>query len=121
MIRILLKLAVVALLANATWHLFMVYAPHYRFKDSVRYAAQFRGDLSDEALKDKVLTLASQYDVPLGFEQVSVTHRGPQTVVDVSYVRRVELGPGLSRQWPLSSNVDVLTMSASNTPDLTPK
>jgi hypothetical protein len=33
MIRLLLKLVVAALLANATWHAFTVYAPHYRFKD----------------------------------------------------------------------------------------
>ena len=40
MIRTLLKLAVVALVANAAWHLFGAYSPHYKFKDAVQYAAQ---------------------------------------------------------------------------------
>ena len=119
MIRLLLKLVVVALLANATWHLFGVYAPHYRFKDSAQYAAQFRGDSSDEVLRDKVLALASQFDVPVTEDDVSVTHVGQHTTVTVSYVTSLELVPGLKRPWPLSFSVDVLTL---NTPkDSSPK
>jgi hypothetical protein len=121
MIRLLLKLAVVAVLANATWHLFLVYSPHYRFKDGVNYAAQYRGTLSDGELKDKVLALASQFEVPLTEDEVSVTHDGPHTVVQVSYVRGVEIVPGFARQWPLSFTVDVLTMGKEETPSLVPK
>ena len=117
MVRLLLKLAVVALVANATWHLFGVYAPHYRFKDGVQYAAQFRGDLSDDALREKVLSLASQFEVPVTADDVSVTHNGNHTFVQVSYVRQVELAPRLVRPWPLSFNVDVLTLNAPRGPD----
>ena len=113
MIRLLLKLIVVALLANATWHAFNVYAPHYRFKDGVQYAAQFRGDTSDEVLKDKILTLASQFEVPVTEDGVVVSHNGQQTSVKVSYVTSLELVPGMKRPWPLSFAVDVLTL---NTP-----
>jgi hypothetical protein len=120
MIRLLLKLVVAALLANATWHAFIVYAPHYRFKDGAQYAAQFRGDSSDEVLRDKILSLAAQFDVPVTEDNVSVSHVGQHTTVQVSYVTSIELVPGFKRPWPLSFGVDVLTL---NTPkaDSTPK
>ena len=50
MIRTLLKLACVALIANATWHMFGALSPHYKFKDGVEYAVQNGGVSSDEAL-----------------------------------------------------------------------
>ena len=34
MIRTLLKLALVALVANAGWHLFGAYSPNYKFEDA---------------------------------------------------------------------------------------
>jgi hypothetical protein len=108
MIRTLLKLVIVALLANATWHLFGAFAPHYRLTDAVRNASQFRGDATDDALQEKVVFLASQFDVPLGEEQVKVTHDDFHTTIDVSYVRPVELAPGFIRQWPFSFHVETL-------------
>ena len=111
MIKLILKLAVVALLANATWHLFTLYSPHYRFVDGVRYTAQFRGELSDEALKEKVLALAEQYDMPVTDEDVTVTHEGQHTFVKIAYTRQVELLPGMKRPWPMTVDVDVLTMA----------
>lgn len=120
MFRLLLKLIVVALLANATWHAFNVYAPHYRFKDGAQYAAQFRGDSSDEVLRDKILALAEQFEVPVTENEVSVSHVGQHTFVEVSYVTSIEVVPGFKRPWPLAFKVDVLTL---NTPkaDESPK
>jgi hypothetical protein len=117
MIRIILKLAVVALLANAMWHAFIVYAPFYRFKDATQYAAQFRGETSDDVLRDKILGLAAQFDVPVTEDEVAVSHDGQHTFVKVSYVGPIELMPGFKRQWPLSFSVDVLTL---NTPKDSP-
>ena len=113
MFRLLLKLILVAILANATWHAFNVYAPHYRFKDAAQYAAQFRGDSSDDLVRGKIMSLAGQYGLPVNEEDVSVTHTGQHTFVEVSYVTSVELLPGFKRPWPLSFKVDVYTL---NTP-----
>ena len=117
MIRLILKLAVVALLANATWHLFNLYSPHYRYVDSVRYAAQFRGAMSDDQLKEKVLSLAAQFDLPVTEDEVTATHDGQHTFVKVAYVQQVELAPGLTRQWPMTVDVDVLTMGDPKAPE----
>jgi len=112
MIRTVLKLVVVALAANAVWHLFGAYAPNYKLQDGIQYAALNRGALSDEALQDKILDLAAQFEVPLTANQLSVTHTSNHTIVDVSYVRPVELAPGFSYPWPFSMHIDVLSLTA---------
>jgi hypothetical protein len=112
MIRTLLKLVVVALVANAVWHLFGAYSPNYKFEDGIQYAAQNRGQLSDDALKDKILDLAGQFEVPVNANDVSVTHTDKHTLVDVSYVRPIELAPGFKYRWPFSMHVDVLSLNS---------
>ena len=107
MIRTLLKLACVALIANATWHVFGAVSPHYKFKDGVEYAVQNGGQSSDEALQEKILSLAAQFDVPVTEADVSIT-RSPdrRPIVDVAYVRRVDVAPGFTYPLPLSIHVD---------------
>jgi hypothetical protein len=111
MIRTLLKLAVVALVANAAWHVFGAFLPNYKLQDGVRYTAQHRGQMSDEALQERILDLATQFDVPLKEADVSVTHKDNQTLVDLSYVRTIELAPGFKYPWPFSIHVDVLSLT----------
>jgi len=112
MLRTLLKLAVVALVANAAWHLFGAYSPNYRLQDGIQYAAQNRGQLSDEALRDKIVEIAGQFDVPLNAGDVSIKQQGSHTLVDLSYVRPIELAPGFKYQWPFSIHVDVIRLSS---------
>ncbi len=112
MLRTLLKLAVVALVANAAWHLFGAYSPNYRYQDGVQYAAQNRGQMSDEALRDKIVDLAGQFDVPVTANDVSVSKQGTHTLVDISYVRRIELAPSFVYPWNFSIHVDVIDSSA---------
>ena len=117
MIRTILKLAIVALLANATWHLFNAFAPHYRLQDAVRNASQFRGDVTDDQLHEKVLYLASQFDVPIAYEDVTVAHDFGQTTIDVAYIRPIELAPRLVYKWPFTMHVQTLN-SRPPPPDL---
>ena len=113
------KLMLVALLANATWHAFGAYSPHLKFKDGVEYAAKYRGALSDDDLRDKILSIASQFDVPLVEANLSVTTPGfRHTIIDLSYVRPVSLAPVFIYQWPLSLHVDAYTVPLPSTEDL---
>ena len=106
--KTILKLVVVALVANAAWHLFGAYAPHYRLVDGAQTAAQFRGDLTDAGLRDKVLFLAGQLDVPVGEDDIKVTHDLAHTAIDISYNRTIELLPGFKRSWPFTAHVETL-------------
>ena len=63
MIKTVVKLAFVALLANATWHVFVVYLAHYRFKDSVTSTAQFGVEKTDSQLRERILELAERVAV----------------------------------------------------------
>ena len=112
MIRTLLKLALVALVANAGWHLFGAYSPNYKFEDAIQYAAQNRGSLSDEALQQRILEMAAEFEVPVTASDVTVSRRGNHTLVDVSYVRPVDLAPGFRYPWPFSFHVDIVTLGA---------
>lgn len=121
MIRICIKLAVAALVANATWHLFNVYSPHYQLKDGIRYASQYRGDLSDDGLREKILYLAGQLDVPLNESDVAIVHDLHQTTVDLKYERQVKLLPGYSRRWPMTMHVETLNAKVPVVDELLPK
>jgi putative aminopeptidase FrvX len=112
MFRTLLKLAVVALVANAAWHLFGAYSPNYKLQDGVQYAAQNRGQMSDDALRDKIVDIAGQFDVPLNAGDVSIKQQGTHILVDLSYVRPIELAPGFKYPWPFSIHVDVISLSS---------
>ena len=109
--KTLLKLALVALVANATWHVFQAYSAHYRFKDAVESTAQYRGNKTETDVRDRVLELASQYDVPVTRENLSVTIGEKHTIVETSYARPVDLLPGFTYPWPFSVHVDTFTVS----------
>ena len=110
--RTLLKLAVVALVANAAWHVFGAYYPNYKFQDAVEYAAQNGAALTQDALREKVVELSSQFDLPLTADQVTVARQDTHTIVDLSYKRPIELVPGFRYQWPFSMHVDVVILGS---------
>jgi hypothetical protein len=117
-IKTIIKLAFVALLANAAWHMFGAYLPHYKFVDGVRYAAQHRGGATDDGLREKILDLASQFEVPLTAADVSVTHEDKHTIVELSYVRPVDLAPGFTYPWAFSVRVETDTTESRKLNDL---
>ena len=115
LIKTVVKLALLALVANATWHLFVAYSAHYKFKDSVQYAAQNRGDKTDEQLHDYIMSLAAEGDVPVPSEGVVVTHVGTATAVTASYTRPLDLLPNRAYPWTFSFRIDTYTLQAPNT------
>ena len=111
--KVLLKLAIVALLANATWHLWGVWAAHFKFKDAVQSAAQFNGSKSESDLQSRILELAAQYDLPVTENNFTLRREQNHTIIDGSYVRPVEFLPGF--RFPLTFNwhVDTFTMTGA--------
>jgi hypothetical protein len=108
-IKTLVKLAFVALLANATWHVFVVYLAHYKFKDSVTSTAQFGGEKTEAQLRERILELAGEFDVPVTDENLLIRREEHRTIVETSYKRPVELVPGYKYQWPFTMRVDLFT------------
>ena len=110
MIRFVVKLAIVGLLANAVWRVGGLYASHLRFTDAVQQAAHYRGDKSDTQMHDRVFALASQYDIPIDDDTLSITHENNRTLVDGEYKRSVELVPGFVYKWPFKIHIDAPTI-----------
>jgi hypothetical protein len=108
LIKLILKLAVVAIVANASWRVGGAYLSHYKFVDSVQQAALFRGNKSDDELKARVFEIASDFDVPVTDDDLTVTTTEHHTVVDGSYTRPIDLVPGFTYPWPFTVHVDTL-------------
>ena len=109
MIKLIIKLAIVALVANAAWHLMAAYTSYYKFKDAVQQTTQFGNDKSLDQLKSRILSLATDYDVPIGEDDVTVTREMLHTIVDGSYVKSIDLAPGYSRPWTFTFHTDTFS------------
>jgi hypothetical protein len=111
-IKLVIKLAIVALLANATWRVGGAYATHYRFTDAVQATTQFRGQRTDEQIHDRIVDLASQYDVPVSEASLTVKREAnSHTIVDGSYKRPIEIVPGFTYHWPFKFHVDTFAFA----------
>jgi hypothetical protein len=108
-LKAILRLIVIALVANATWHVFTAYLAHYRFKDAVEHASLVGSDLTNDQLRERVLDLAMQYDVPVGAEGFTVERLQRHTIIDGKYSRPVELLPSVPFAWPFSWRTDTLS------------
>ena len=75
MIKAVVKLAIVALVANAIWRIGSAYMSYYRFKDAVDELALHSKGKTVEELKDRVLELdlvgihRSEDDIDLALQQ----------------------------------------------------
>ena len=114
--KVLLKLVVVALLANATWHLWGVYSAHFKFKDAVQSMTQFNSSKSDAELRSRILELAAQYDVPVTDENFTVRREDNHTITDGSYKRQVELLPGFAYPFSFNWHIDTFTLTGATPP-----
>jgi len=104
-VKALLKLVVFVLMANALWRVGSAYASFYRFRDSVRAAAMDQRQ-SDDRLRQKILELASTYDLPLAEEDILIRRDEHHTFVDSSYTTPVAVLPGYAYRWPFTLEVD---------------
>jgi hypothetical protein len=120
MIRTVIKLAFVALLANAAWQLFNAYWPYYKFSDAVRATAQYRGQKTDAQVRERILELAAQFDIPISDDNLTVRLDDTHTIVEAAYVQPVALAPGYTYQWPFSVHVDTIPVTPKRLEDLDP-
>ena len=110
MIKTIIKLAIVALIANGIWRVGSAYLSFYRFKDAVDEMALHSKGKTVEQLKDKVLELAASYDEPIDADAVSVRREEPHLIVEGSYKKRVLLAPGFEYALPFTLMVDEMVV-----------
>ena len=110
--KVVIKLLIVALIANATWRVGMAYLSYYKFKDAVREMTQHRGAMSDAQVRDKIFELANQYSIPVTDETLSVSRDGSSThtIVEGTYIQPIDVVPGFTYQWPFTVHVDTFVV-----------
>ena len=106
MIRSIIKLALAAFLANAAWRVGNAYLSHYRFTDGVQQLTHYRGDKSDTEIHDRIFALASQYDIAVTDETLTIERQDNRTVVDGSYTKSIEFIPRVVYEWPFKLHID---------------
>jgi len=109
LIKLVIKLAIVALVANAVWHTMVAYTSFYKFKDAVQQTTQFGSDKSIDQLKTRIVALASDHDQPLSEDDLTIRREGSHTFVDGSYSKSIDLLPGYSQPWTFEIHTDTFS------------
>jgi hypothetical protein len=104
--KLLFQLAIVALLANATYHIGSEYVTYAKFQDSVRQAAMFKA--KDEAdLMARIVSLAEEYDVPIDVDNVTIERAGNKVSVSGWYDKPIEVLPSYQYPWHFGLSFEV--------------
>ena len=103
--KLLIKLAIAALIVNAAWRLGSEYTTHYRFADSVTEAA-LDFEQSESLLRQRVLEIAAEYGVPLGDDAFTIRRENRHTYVEGTYVKPILFFPGYQRDWTFNFAAD---------------
>ena len=97
MIRRVVALVLVAALVYAGWHVGIAWFHYRNFQDSVRDTALFGQGKTDDALKAKVMELASQNGVPLDAETITIERPAGEVRIQAQYTDSVKILPGYTR------------------------
>lgn len=114
MFKLLVKLAIAALMVNAAWRIGSEYLTYFRFRDAVRQDA-VRGDPTEPQLRDAVLKQAARFDLPIDETTLSVNRDGRHILLEGEYVRPIEIFPRYEYPWTFHWSVEVF-----DTPDAGP-
>lgn len=108
MIKLLFKLAIVALLANAAYHIGSEYLTYFKFRDAIRDAAMFKAK-NDTELMARIMDLAAQYEIPLDEENVSIQREERKISVEGWYDKPVEVAPNYDYPWHFGLSLEVVS------------
>ena len=115
-----IKWGMAALIVHGALRASEAYWTYYAFRDAVQATAQFAGAMSEHDVHALVMEIAADMDIPVQPEQVTVRKGGNHTIVEASYVDRIEILPTYFRPWGFEVNVDALTVVIPKAQDLTP-
>lgn len=107
MIKLFIKLALAALLANGAYRIGSEYLTYIRFRDGVRDAAMFKAR-TDEELQRRIMDLAGQYDLPLTEEAISIQREERRVMVQGRYRKPIEIVPSYFYAWPFSWSIEAI-------------
>jgi hypothetical protein len=93
MIKRLIELAIAAAIFYAGYHAAVVYLHHYQFDDALEETARFGRGRTEEQLRERVIQLAAEHQIPLEPESVVIRTDNNATRITAPYTARVRLLP----------------------------
>ena len=105
--KLLIKLAIAALLANAGFRVGSEYLTHIKFRDAVRDAATYKAR-TNEDLRSRIAALAQQYGVPQSDEALTIERAERHVIVQGGYDRQIEIVPSYRYPWHFAWELDVM-------------
>lgn len=93
-----IKLVLAAALLTAAFQGARATMSNYQFEDDVEQALLFAPNASDEEMVQKVLALADEYGLPVAAEDIAISERASDRIVDITYTTNVAFIPGLITQ-----------------------
>ena len=103
--KLILKLAIAALLANAVYRVGLEYLNFIKFREDVREAIIFKSK-TDEELRKRILEAANRYDVPIDDNAIAIRHEDKRIFVDGSYQKEIEVVPSFKYNNTFSLKID---------------
>ncbi|MCC6165249.1 MAG: hypothetical protein IT182_18035 [Acidobacteria bacterium] len=105
MIRNLLRLVVLAVIVHAAVKVVPVFWHYVQFKDAVTEVASYPGRRTSEELRDRVVQLATEHQVPIGAKDIAVKLEANRAFVTTAWTAQLEYLP--ARFYPYDFIVDV--------------
>ena len=91
--KTIIKLLIAVALINAVVRAGLVMARYYELKDEVQELVTFSADAAPNDIQNHIMAKAEQLQVPLNYDDVSVTRDGPRTIATASYTEPIEVFP----------------------------
>jgi hypothetical protein len=105
-VKTIIKLLIAVALINAVVRAGLVAARYYELKDAVQQLVTFGADAAPNDLQNHIMEKAEELQVPLNYDDVSVTRDGPRTVATASYTEPIELFPSYQYPYTFSFSVE---------------
>jgi hypothetical protein len=93
--KTILKIVVALVILTAAFQLAREYLTEYQFEDAVHQGLLFNPRASEAELTDMVMKAAAEYGIDVAASDISVTNKGPEVSIDISYTVHVDLVPGI--------------------------
>src|SRR5262249_54284204 len=106
MIKLVLKLALVALVAHAAIKIVPVFWSNLRFKDALAEQARFAGKKTEDELRNRAEKIANDLEIPVTGESIAIKRTGAQTSFDTRYVAQLEYFPRRFYPWEFVIHVE---------------
>ncbi|MGE5812934.1 MAG: hypothetical protein ACM36C_00450 [Acidobacteriota bacterium] len=108
MLKRLVQLLIAVILIYAGWHAGVAYFHYYQFTDAIGELALFAGTSTEDQLKERVVQLAQQYDVPVDASLITVHTSADATQISAPYTEKVNLLPNYVYEWKLEPKASVV-------------